>query len=205
MPQNKSQNPAQAEPVEASSSKAEAPSPRTVIAFWQDAGPAKWFAHDQEFDAAICARFEALHHSAARGELADWGNDWEGSLALMLLLDQFPRNLFRGSAHSYATDPLARTIAKAAIEAGHDGQAPAELRVFFYLPFEHSEDLADQDRCLMLVQALDSASGSKFARWSALHRDIVARFGRFPHRNAALGRVSSAEELAYLADGGFAG
>ena len=182
-----------------------APSPREVIAFWQDAGPTKWFAHDDALDAAIAERFKILHHSAARGELAGWGNHWEGSLALLLLLDQFPRNLFRGSAHSYATDPLARTIADAAIAAGHDLQAPAELRVFFYLPFEHSEALADQDRCLALVQALDSASGSQFARWSALHRDIVVRFGRFPHRNAALGRTSSGQELAFLAGGGFSG
>lgn len=198
MPHSQPQNPAQAEPVEA-------PSPRTVIAFWQDAGPAKWFAHDETFDAAIAKQFEALHHSAARGGLADWGSHWEGSLALLLLLDQFPRNLFRGSAHSYAADPLARHLADAAIAAGHDGQAPADLRVFFYLPFEHSEDLADQDRCLALVKTLDASSGSDFARWSALHRDIVARFGRFPHRNAALGRISSAEELAYLAGGGFSG
>ena len=205
MPQNKSQNPAQAELVEAPSSKAEAPSPRTVIAFWQHAGPAKWFVHDAALDAAIRAQFEVLHHSAARGELAFWGNHWEGSLALLLLLDQFPRNLFRGSAHSYATDQLARHLADAAIAAGHDGQAPAELRVFFYLPFEHSEGLADQDRCLALVQALDAASGSEYARWAATHRDIVARFGRFPHRNAALGRISSPEELAYLARGGFSG
>lgn len=181
------------------------PAPRDVIAFWQDAGPAKWFAHDTEFDAIIAGRFEALHHSAARGELADWEGHWEGSLALLLLLDQFPRNLFRGSAHSYATDPLARSIAQAAIAAGHDDQAPAELQVFFYLPFEHSEDLIDQDRCLALVQALDAASGSQFTRWAALHRDIVVRFGRFPHRNAALGRISTAEELAFLAGGGFAG
>ena len=178
---------------------------RDVIAFWQEAGPGKWFAHDGAFDTAISSRFEALHHAAARGELASWRESWEGSLALLLLLDQFPRNLFRGSAHSYATDQLARHLADAAIAAGHDGQAPAELRVFFYLPFEHSEGLADQDRCLALVQALDAASGSEYARWAATHRDIVARFGRFPHRNAALGRISSPEELAYLARGGFSG
>lgn len=181
------------------------PAPQDVIAFWQDVGPAKWFAHDDALDAAIAERFAALHHSTARGELADWADHWEGSLALLLLLDQFPRNLFRGSAHSYATDPLARTIADTAIAAGHDGQAPAELRVFFYLPFEHSEAPADQDRCLALVQALDATSGSQFARWSALHRDIVARFGRFPHRNAALGRTSTKEELEYLSGGGFSG
>lgn len=182
-----------------------APSPREVIAFWQDAGPTKWFAHDEAFDAAIAEQFATLHHTAARGELAGWRESWEGSLALLLLLDQFPRNLFRGSAHSYATDPLARSIADAALAAGQDGLAPPELRLFYYLPFEHSEDLADQDRCLALVQALDAANGSEYARWAAMHRDIVARFGRFPHRNAALGRVSSAEELAFLAGGGFSG
>ena len=205
MPQSQSENPAQAEPVEPQATEDQPSSPRSIIAFWQEAGPAKWFAHDEAFDAAIAEQFEALHHAAARCELAGWRESWEGSLALLLLLDQFPRNLFRGSAHSYATDPLARMIADAALAAGHDGEAPAELRVFFYLPFEHSEDLADQDRCLALVQALDAASGSEYARWAGMHRDIVARFGRFPHRNAALGRISSAEELAYLAGGGFSG
>lgn len=179
--------------------------PRAVIGFWRDAGPARWFAHDEAFDDAIRERFEDLHHVAARGELADWAQDWEGSLALLLLLDQFPRNLYRGSAHSYATDPLARSLADAALAKGHDQAAPAELRVFFYLPFEHSEDLADQDRCLSLCQALDAESGSDYARWAGLHRDIVKRFGRFPHRNAALGRQSTAEELAFLAGGGFSG
>lgn len=181
------------------------PAPRDLIAFWHDAGPARWFARDAAFDAAIAARFEALHHHAARGELAAWGDSWDGSLALLLLLDQFPRNLFRDSAHGYATDPLARAIADRAIAAGHDIQAPAGLRIFFYLPFEHSENLADQHRCMALVQTLDAASGSDFTRWAALHRDIVIRFGRFPHRNAALGRTSTAAELAFLADGGFAG
>lgn len=181
------------------------PRPRDVIAFWQEAGPAKWFARVPAFDTAIAQGYESLHHSAARGELSDWMQTWEGSLALMLLLDQFPRNLFRGSAHSYATDPLARSLADAAIAALHDQQAPAELRVFYYLPFEHSESLADQDRCLALCTALDAASGSDFKRWAGLHRDIITRFGRFPHRNAALGRTSTAEEQAFLDGGGFAG
>ena len=179
--------------------------PRAVIGFWLEAGPAKWFAHDEAFDAAIREQIESLHHAAARGELSAWMEGWEGSLALLLLLDQFPRNLFRGSAHAWATDPLAKHLADRALEAGHDALAPAELRVFYYLPFEHSEDLADQDRCLALCRALDTASGSTFANWASLHRDIVARFGRFPHRNAALGRVTTAEEQAFLDSGGFAG
>lgn len=179
--------------------------PDDVIAFWQEAGPAKWFAKDEAFDAAIRVRFEALHHSAARGELAGWMQTWQGALALMLLLDQFPRNLYRGSAHSYAADPLARSLAEAAIAAGHDSAAPAELRVFYYLPFEHSEDLADQDRCVALCESLDAASGSDYAQWARMHRDIIVRFGRFPHRNAALGRASTAAEAAFLDAGGFAG
>ena len=180
-------------------------SPGEVIGFWQEAGPAKWFAHDPALDAAIRAQFEGLHHAAARGELNGWMDSWEGSLALLLLLDQFPRNLFRGSAHSWATDPLAKRLADRALAAGHDALAPAALRVFYYLPFEHSEDLADQERCLALCPALDAASGSTFANWASLHRDIVVRFGRFPHRNAALGRVTTADEQTFLDDGGFAG
>ena len=176
-----------------------------VIGFWQEAGPAKWFAHDAAFDDAIRARFEMLHYTAARGELSGWPESWQGSLALLLLLDQFPRNLFRGSAHSYATDPLARSIADHALAAGHDRQAPAALRVFYYLPFEHSEALADQDRSMALCAALDAASGSTYSAYAELHRGIIARFGRFPHRNAALGRESTPEEQAFLAGGGFAG
>ena len=179
--------------------------PRAVIGFWQEAGPGKWFAHDEPFDSAIRNRFEGLHHAAARGELNGWMESWEGSLALLLLLDQFPRNLFRGSAHSWATDPLAKRLADRALEAGHDALAPAELRVFYYLPIEHSEDLADQKRCVALCQVLDRASGSTFSNWAILHCDIVARFGRFPHRNAALGRVTTAQEQAFLDSGGFAG
>ncbi|MEQ1498531.1 MAG: DUF924 family protein, partial [Novosphingobium sp.] len=121
------------------------PSPDEVIAFWQEAGPERWFAKDDAFDTAIRQRFEGWHHAAARGEMPGWLESWEGSLALLLLLDQFPRNLFRGSAHSYAADPLARSIAAPALAAGHDRQAPAALAVFYYLPFEHSEDLADQE------------------------------------------------------------
>ncbi|MFM5922871.1 MAG: DUF924 family protein [Novosphingobium sp.] len=176
-----------------------------VIAFWREAGAPRWFAKDEAFDAAIHARFEAAHHAAARGEFAHWSLDWEGALALLILLDQFPRNLFRGSAHAFATDPLALSLARKAVAAGLDQVAPADLRVFFYLPFEHSEALVDQDRCLKLCAALDATSGSEWSKWAALHRDIIVRFGRFPHRNAMLGRESTAEEQAFLDDGGFAG
>jgi uncharacterized protein (DUF924 family) len=181
------------------------PSPSDVVAFWRDAGPAKWYAKDVSFDAEITARFEPAHHAAARGELAHWAESWEGALALLLLLDQFPRNIWRGSAHAFATDPLARAIAHAAIEAGHDTACDPALRVFFYMPLEHSEALEDQDLCVTLCQSLDAASGSDWSRWAIMHRDIIVRFGRFPHRNAMMGRESTAEELAFLDAGGFAG
>ena len=178
--------------------------PGDIIAFWQAAGREKWYAKDDTFDAELRLRFEAAHHAAARGELAAWLDNWQGSLALLLLLDQVPRNIFRGSAHSYATDPLARSLAEVALQAGHDKQAPAELRVFFYLPFEHSEALADQDHCVALCEAL-TEDGGDAAKWALMHRDIIRRFGRFPHRNRALGRMTTAEEQAYLDEGGFGG
>ena len=181
------------------------PGPAEIVAFWRDAGPARWFAKDDAFDAEIARRFEATHHAAARGELADWAETAEGSLALLILLDQFPRNIWRGSAHAFATDPLARAIAARALAAGHDAQTDPALRSFFYLPFEHSERLEDQDRCLALCEALDAESGGDAGTWARLHRDIIARFGRFPHRNACLGRDSTADELAFLAGGGFGG
>ncbi len=178
--------------------------PDAVIAFWREAGPPRWFAKDDKFDAEIQTRFAALHHAAARGELAGWSSDWQGSLALLLLLDQFPRNLYRGSAHAFATDPLALSLSRTAVAAGHDLAAPTKLRVFYYLPFEHSETLADQDRCVELCEALDK-EGSDWANWARMHRDTIVRFGRFPHRNAALGRETSADEAEFLASGGFSG
>ncbi|MFM5949705.1 MAG: DUF924 family protein [Novosphingobium sp.] len=181
------------------------PAAEEIIAFWREAGPPRWFAKDDAFDAEIARRFAEAHHAAARGELADWQASAEGALALLLLLDQFPRNLWRGSAHAFASDPLARSVAHAALDAGHDQASDPALRVFFYLPFEHAEDLADQDLCLAKCQALDAESGSTWSNWAVLHRDIILRFGRFPHRNACLGRESSAEELAFLAEGGFSG
>lgn len=178
--------------------------PADVIGFWCEAGRARWFAKSDAFDTAIRDRFAAAHHAAAQGDLAGWADSAEGSLALLLLLDQFPRNIYRGSAHAFATDPLARAVANAAIAAGHDRQVALDLRLFFYLPFEHSEQMADQDRCLALCEALE-AEGGESADWAKMHRDIIARFGRFPHRNRALGRESTEEEIAFLDGGGFAG
>ena len=180
--------------------------PLDVIAFWREAGPRKWFAKDDAFDGSIRERFEALHMRASRGELADWAETAEGALALLILLDQFPRNLYRGSAHAFATDPLAYSVARRAIERGFDRESPAEFRPFFYLPFEHSERLEDQDRSIELCAALRDEAGDKSTYdWAVIHRDIIRRFGRFPHRNKCLGRITTADEQAFLDEGGFAG
>lgn len=130
----------------------------------------------------------------------------EGSLALLILLDQIPRNVWRGTAHAYATDPLARAFCERALGAGHDRRTANDLRVFYYLPLEHSERLEDQDRCERLVVDWVAQGGDPdFLKWVRVHRDVVARFGRFPHRNAALGRETTAAERAFLEAGGFAG
>jgi uncharacterized protein (DUF924 family) len=173
-----------------------------VIAFWLAAGPKEWFAKSDAFDAAIRERFEAAHHAAARGEFSNWEDTADGALGLLLLLDQFPRNLYRGSGHAFATDPLARAIAQRSLKRGFDREVPPKLRPFFYLPYEHSESLQDQERCVALCR---EAGDAETLRWAELHRDIIVRFGRFPHRNAALGRETTPEEYAFLADGGFAG
>ena len=176
--------------------------PNDVVGFWLGAGPDKWFKKVIAFDEAIRLKFESTHHKAARSEYDGWAETAEGALALLILLDQFPRNLYRNSAHAFATDPKARVIARAAIERGFDRQVDPALRNFFYLPFEHSEDLADQDYGLALCAEAGDADNVK---WAGIHRDIIARFGRFPHRNHALGRVTTPEEQAFLDEGGFAG
>jgi uncharacterized protein (DUF924 family) len=182
---------------------APAPSkPEEVVAFWRAAGPRKWFRKDAAFDREIAARFLAAHEAAAAGHLADWEATPDGAFALLLLLDQFPRNMFRGSARAFATDPLARAVAERAIAHGFDTRVPGAERNFFYLPFMHSESLADQERSLELARGL---SDGKSAKYAEIHADIIRRFGRFPHRNAVLGRATTADEQAYLDAGGFAG
>jgi uncharacterized protein (DUF924 family) len=177
-----------------------------VIGFWRRAGPPKWFAKDHRFDEAIRLRFEPVHFAAARGEYDAWMAAAEGSLALLLLLDQFPRNLWRGSPHAFATDGMARRIARHAVLADFDQEVEPDLRPFFYLPFEHSEDPADQALSVSLCEALRDATGdTETLRYAVVHRDIIVRFGRFPHRNRALGRETTAEEQAFLDEGGFAG
>lgn len=178
------------------------PNAADVVAFWRAAGPEKWFAKDDPFDAEIRQRFLAAHEAAAAGKLSDWERTPEGVYALIILLDQFPRNLFRGSERAFATDAQALAIAERAIAQGFDtSYHPPEQR-FFYMPFMHSETLANQERCVSLCAAADDAEGVKFAE---IHRDIIRDFGRFPHRNPVLGRETTAEEQAFLEKGGFAG
>jgi uncharacterized protein (DUF924 family) len=173
-----------------------------VVAFWRDAGPDRWFTKDAAFDENIRHHFLAAHEAAAAGKLAGWETSAEGALALLILLDQFPRNMFRGEARAFATDALARAIAAGALLHGFDAQVPVDMRAFFYLPFMHSEDLADQQRAIALYQAAGNGDDLK---WAAMHADIIRRFGRFPHRNAMLGRATTPEERVFLDEGGFAG
>ena len=172
-----------------------------VVAFWRQAGPSTWFAKDADFDRRFREAFLGAHEDAARGDLDDWLATSDGSLALVLLLDQFPRNAFRGTPRMYASDTAARRIAAAAIAAGHDQRVMPDLRIFFYLPFGHSEELADQERSVALCRPL----GPPDSAHSERHRDIVRRFGRFPHRNPILGRIMTQDEQIFLDQGGYAG
>ncbi|MCF4165829.1 DUF924 family protein [Zavarzinia compransoris] len=172
-----------------------------IIAFWRAAGPDKWFSKDEAFDTDFRDRFLDRHLAAAARRLDSWAMTPDGALALIILLDQFPRNAFRDTAHMFATDGLARHFARRALALGHDKVVAPELRGFFYLPFEHSEDLADQDLSVELMRPL----GREVETYAEIHRDIIARFGRFPHRNPALGRETTAAEREFLAKGGFSG
>lgn len=181
-------------------------SPHDVIECWLRHGPEAWFSRNEALDAEIEADYADLHFKASRCELSDWEETPEGTLALLLLLDQFPRNLFRGSAHSYATDPLARTTAHRALAKGFDKRVEPVLRPFFYLPFEHSEEMEDQRFSVSLFEKhRDETGDAEPLKWAMVHLELIERFGRFPHRNAALGRQTTAEEQAYLDDDGFKG
>ena len=173
--------------------------PAEVVEFWRKAGPARWFMKSDEFDREFRSCCLTLHEQAAAGELETWLASPERALALVLLLDQFPRNSFRDSPRMYATDPLARRYADVALRAGFDQQVESALRFFFYLPFEHSESLDDQERSVRLHEAIG------FTDYAYHHREIIRRFGRFPHRNQVLGRPSTAAEEAFLEAGGFRG
>ena len=174
--------------------------PEEVLRFWREAGPKRWFKADPAFDEAIRGRFLAAWEAALAGRISAWEETPEGALALLIVLDQFPRNMFRGDARSFATDAQARAVAGRAIERGFDQNFAPSERNFFHLPYMHSEDLADQDRAVELAQASGDAEGVKHAE---AHRDLIGRFGRFPFRNQALGRASTPAEAEYLAAGGY--
>lgn len=171
-----------------------------VLGFWRDLGPAGWYAGTAEIDAAVRALFAPLCADAREGALAAWGNSAAGALALILVLDQFPRNIWRDGPESFASDHAALAAASHALAEGHDLATPPPERQFFYLPFMHAEDLVAQNRG---VQLFDERMPGDNARHARAHRDVIARFGRFPWRNAALGRHSTAEEAAFLAEGGY--
>jgi len=173
-----------------------------VLAFWLAAGPDRWFDKEEAFDREVRQKFESLYEEAAAGLLDSWEASPEGALAFTIVLDQFPRNMFRGSARAFATDPLARAVADRAIARGFDQLVAVPMRPFFYLPFEHSEDLADQTRSIALSRRTGDAERVK---WAEMHADIIRCFGRFPHRNAALGRSTTPAEQAFLDSGGFQG
>jgi uncharacterized protein (DUF924 family) len=176
--------------------------PSDVLAFWRAAGPEKWFKKDAAFDAEIARRFLAAYETAAAGYLSGWETTPEDALALVIVLDQFPRNMFRGEARIYSADPLARAVAERAIARGFDQQVTTDDRKFIYMPFMHSENLADQERCLAFSHQFE---WDEFGQYAKEHLDIVRRFGRFPHRNAMLGRAITPEEQEFLDAGGFAG
>ncbi len=185
--------------------------PETLLAFWFAEGPdtfrQAWFQRDDAFDAEIGARFGTLVAAARGGDLASWAGSPEGALGLAILLDQFPRNLFRGSAEAFAADAMMRDIARDAVLARRfDLALTPTQRVFLYLPFEHSEAMADQDLSVALFEGLRDdprhAAPGGAIDYAWRHRAVVVRFGRFPHRNAALGRESTPAERAWLEAGG---
>lgn len=176
--------------------------PHDILDFWFEAGPEKWWMSGPDFDAEVRKRFDEANAAAALGQYDLWMKGKEGALALIILLDQFSRNLFRDDSQAFANDAKARDIALSAIRSQFDRQFDADHRQFFYLPFMHSENLADQDFCVALYRASGSENGVMHA---LEHREIILRFGRFPHRNTVMGRPTSPAEQAYLDAGGFSG
>jgi uncharacterized protein (DUF924 family) len=179
-----------------------APTPTDVLAFWRAAGKDKWYTKNEAFDAEVQHRFLDLWQQAVAGELTSWETTDDGALALVIVLDQFPRNMFRGDARTFSTDAKALRVADHAIARGADKRIDSGLVEFLYMPFMHSEELADQERCIALFKSGGRPDNVKFAE---IHADIIRRFGRFPHRNQVLGRATTAEEQAFLDAGGFSG
>ena len=174
--------------------------PAEILAFWREADRDRWYRKDDAFDAEVRRRYLELWRAAVAGELSSWEASDDGALALVIVLDQFPRNMFRGEAQAFSSDAAAREVAHRAIVRGADARIEPVLQEFIYMPFMHSEHLVDQLRCVELFR--DSEENIKYARE---HADIIRRFGRFPHRNHILGRTTTPEEKTFLDAGGFSG
>lgn len=171
--------------------------PQEIIDFWfSDRVKSQWFASTPELDKEVMEKYEAIWEQAASGELDDWGDDPDGCLALVIILDQFPLNMFRGQAKSFKTEDKAVDVALTAVNEGLDQKIEKEKLAFLYMPFMHSEDLTNQDISVKLYKENNLDANIKFAEH---HRDIIRKFGRFPHRNGILERESTAEEIVYLA------
>lgn len=177
--------------------------PRDVLDFWFAAGPEKWFAKDAVFDADVAKKFSVPYAQAASGALNEWAKEGQGALALVILLDQFSRNLYRNDHRAFLQDVQALTIAEQSIERRFDVETLVTARKWFYMPFMHAEDLKTQMDGLSLIQT--RLSDPETLRYAEIHMDIIRRFGRFPHRNAVLGRVTTPDEQSFLDMGGFAG
>jgi uncharacterized protein (DUF924 family) len=180
----------------------EAINPAELLSFWREAGHDRWYEKDEAFDAEVRRRYLELWSKAAAGELSSWEASDDGALALTIVLDQFPRNMFRGKAEAFSSDAVALAVARRALARGADARIDPELVQFLYLPFMHSEQLADQLHCVELFSKTPDGENLKYAEE---HADIIRRFGRFPHRNRVLGRATTPEEQAYLDGGGFSG
>jgi len=175
--------------------------PSDIIAFWDGVGPEAWYKQSDTFDAEIRDRFLPTWEDACAGGARDWMDSGPGCLARLIVLDQFPRNLFRNDPRAYCTDGLALQTARHMIDAGWDVEVDGLMRQFVYMPFMHSEALADQDTCVALMEArMTEGNNALHAR---VHREIVMRYGRFPYRDGPLGRDTTPEEAAFLDGGGY--
>ncbi len=178
--------------------------PENILDYWLDiVGPERWYATDDALDADIRRRFGAAWEAARDGRLGTCGSDPRGALAHIILTDQFPRNMFREDPRAFATDRLARECAERALHRGWDLRVPEPERQFFYLTLMHSECQSDQDRCVRLISSRMPQTGAHNLLHARAHREVIRRFGRFPYRNAALGRHTTEAEAAFLADGGY--
>ena len=173
--------------------------PDEILNFWLQAGPQIWFKKDDAFDQSVKEKFQTLPDQIVDGQYDHWQTHPNGMLASVLALDQFPRNIHRGTARAFAYDETARKFAKTAIDQQWDQQVSDEIKAFFYLPFMHSEDINDQHFCLNLYRKADDEQGVGYAR---RHLELIEKYGRFPHRNALLGRKSTLEEEDYLSTEG---